>query len=132
MFDSCPPATGSFWNGPIFAAMLAGGAAIVSSAGLRYLELSDTGRLLMALLVLPPSMMFVRAMHRYVASLDELQQRIQVEALAISFSCTIVLLLTVEYVQKAGFARSLDWDFAWGAMAGMYLAARYFVARRYT
>ena len=127
----CPPSRVSFWQGPIFPALLAGMAAIVSSWGLKYWSLDDTGRLFLALLVMPPSIWFVRSMQHYVRGLDELQQRIQGEALAISFSGGMVIVLGLEYLQKAGFARNLDWDFAWGAMAGMYLAAWYFVSRRY-
>jgi hypothetical protein len=131
MLDSCKPATGSFWQRPIFPALLAAVAALVSSWGLKHGSFDDTGRLFLALLVMPPSIWFVRAMQRYVRSLDELQQRIQGEALALSFSGGMVLVLGLEYLQKAGFAQKLDWDFAWGAMAGMYLAAWYFVSRRY-
>jgi len=132
MFDDCEAGQGSFWQRPIFPALLCAAAALVSSWGLRYWHLGETGRLLLALLVLPPSVLFVRAMQRHVRGLDELQQRIQGEALALSFSGGVVLVLALEYLQKAGFARNLDWDFAWGAMAGMYIAARYFVGRRYS
>jgi hypothetical protein len=131
MLDGCAPAKGTFWQRPLFPALLAAIAAMVSSWGLRYGSLDDTGRLFLALLVMPPSIYFVRSMQRYVRGLDELQQRIQGEALAIAFSGGMVLVLGLEYLQKAGFARNLDWDFAWGAMAGMYLASWYFVSRRY-
>jgi hypothetical protein len=130
MFD-CAPGTGRFWQRPIFAGLLTAGAILTSSWGLRHWPLDDTGRLFIALLVIPPSLLFVRSMVRHVRGLDELQQRIEGEALALAFSGAMLLVLALEFLQKAGFAQRLDWDFAWGAMAGMYISARYFVGRRY-
>ena len=63
-----------------------------------------------------------------VRRLDELQQRIQLEALAITFPTAMMLGMLVEYLQKAGFANGLTVGDVWPWMVMIYVPA-YFLAR---
>lgn len=71
--------------------------------------------------------LLVRAMR----ALDELQRRIHLEALAIAFPCALMLGMTVEYLQKAGFAPGLGVGEVWPAMALLYVPALAFAHWRY-
>lgn len=71
--------------------------------------------------------LLVRAMR----ALDELQRRIHLEALAIAFPCALLLGMTVEYLQKAGFAPGLGVGEVWPAMALLYVPALAFAHWRY-
>ena len=63
-----------------------------------------------------------------VRRLDELQQRIQLEALAFAFPTSMMLGMLVEYLQKAGFATGVSVGDVWPWMILLYAPA-YFVAR---
>ena len=63
-----------------------------------------------------------------VRRLDELQRRIQLDALAIAFPSAMLLGLLVEYLQKAGFAREWTVGDVWPFMFLLYVPA-YFLAR---
>ena len=121
----------SIWLHPYFAATVSAGSSILSSWLLRHAGLSSGWRLVVALLAVPPSIYLMFCMFRWVRSLDELQRRIQAEALALAFTGAMLLALTVQYLQKAGYAMWIDWDFAWGAMIGLYLTSMLVVSRRY-
>ena len=71
--------------------------------------------------------LLVRTMRR----LDELQRRIQLEALAIAFPAAMMLGMAVEYAQKAGFARGLDVGDVWPAMILLYVPALAFAHWKY-
>jgi hypothetical protein len=62
---------------------------------------------------------------------DELQQRIQLEALAITGPPAMMLGMLVEYLQKAGFATSLTVGDVWPWMFLIYLPAYFFARLRY-
>lgn len=64
-------------------------------------------------------------------ALDELQRRIQLEALAIAFPSAMLLGMGVEYLQKAGFARHVTVGEVWPVMFLLYLPALLFAHRRY-
>lgn len=64
-------------------------------------------------------------------TLDELQRRIQLEALAIAFPSAMLLGMLVEYLQKAGFARDLAVGDVWPVMFLLYVPALLFAHWRY-
>jgi hypothetical protein len=63
--------------------------------------------------------------------LDELQRRIQLEALAIAFPAAMMLGMAVEYLQKAGFARGVEVGDVWPIMLLLYVPAILFARWRY-
>lgn len=91
--------------------------------GLESLDLSRGTRLALAL---TPVALWSGAMLFLVLSLralDELQVRIQLEALAIAFPGAIMIGLSVEYLQKAGFLVGVAFGQVWPFMLLLYLPA---------
>ena len=91
-------------------------------------DLDPSARLALALL---PVVLFAGLISVFVLAaraLDELQRKIQLEALAIAFPAAGALGMTVEYLQKAGFV--LDWTIGdvWPWMILLYVPA-WFAAR---
>ena len=64
-------------------------------------------------------------------TLDELQRRIQLEALAIAFPAAMMLGMAVEYAQKAGFVLDLRVGDVWPLMFLLYLPALVYARRKY-
>lgn len=64
-------------------------------------------------------------------SLDELQRRIQLEALAIAFPAAMMLGMTVEYLQKAGYAVGVGVGDVWPFMFLLYVPALVYAHARY-
>jgi hypothetical protein len=66
-----------------------------------------------------------------IRRLDELQRRIHLEAIAISFTFTAVLATGISFLDSAG-ARLPNWDFGWWpVMAFAWVAAALVLNRRY-
>ncbi len=59
---------------------------------------------------------------------DELQQRIQLDALAMAYPTAMMLGMLLEYLQKAGFLRTWTVGDVWPIMFFLYVPA-YFLAR---
>jgi hypothetical protein len=90
--------------------------------------LSPALRLLVALVPVPVFTGFIVSEIQVLRRLDELQKRIQLEALAIAFPAGIILAIAVEYLQKAGFLTEWTFGDVWPYMALLYLPA-YLIAR---
>ena len=88
---------------PIWAALIAAGALIGSSALLEYLHPNGALRLAVALAPLPAYVFFILAEVRWIRTLDELHQRVHLEALAIAFPATLVGVVTTWLLQRAGY-----------------------------
>lgn len=91
-------------------------------------------RALVALLPSLPIGWFLRATARYIRALDELQRRIELEALALGSVFLAFAYLTAGLLQSAGLLRldaSLPLLFAFPVLAVAYGVAKRFVARHY-
>lgn len=76
------------------------------------------------------SLVIVNAM-RSIARRDELQQRIQLEALAFAFACTGVLASSYGFLVLAGLP-NIDWGtFVWPAMVVLWATGALIARRRY-
>ncbi|HET6363308.1 MAG TPA: hypothetical protein VFH11_14825 [Gemmatimonadota bacterium] len=98
---------------------------------LDHISLSPPARLALALV---PVALWAGAIAFLVVALrsvDELQRRIQLEALAIAFPAAMLLGMLVEYLQKAGFAQGLAVGDVWPAMFLLYVPAVLFAHWRY-
>jgi hypothetical protein len=98
---------------------------------LKGFELSVPLRLLVALLPIPPFLILMLTYIQWIRQLDELQQRIHLEALAITFPTVIIIGLTLQYLETAGFLPAWDFSDAWPYMALLYLVVWMVVKRRY-
>jgi hypothetical protein len=91
-------------------------------------------RALVALLPVPPVALAVRAMIRHIRDADELQRRIEVDALAIATACVTLGYLAAGFLQLAKVidvpsSAAMIWVFPLECMA--YGLAKATVARRY-
>ena len=101
------------------------------SWSLRNLELTPASRLAVAMLPVALWGGAIVVLVLMVRGLDELQRRIQLEALAIAFPAAMMLGMAVEYLQKAGFVDGVEVGDVWPLMFLLYLPALLFARRRY-
>ncbi len=86
-------------------------AAFVSRLLLRDSDLTGAVRVLVALLPLVPGLLYVRALWRWITGLDELQRRLQFQAVSFATLTMLLVWLTVDLLRQAGFVRDLH--FGW-------------------
>ena len=116
---------------PFFGAALAIGGVMVASWILRTPELQSGWRMGAVAVAVVPSAYLMFVMYRWLGALDEMQRRIQVEALGIAFTGSMLGVLTLEYPQKAGFASGIGWERGWEGMGILYILSLLLVCRRY-
>lgn len=116
---------------PYFAALVSIIGALASTRILAGITLSPTWRLAVVGLAVGPSVFLMYAMYRWVGRMDEMQRRIHAEALALAFTGAMLAGLTLEFLQKAGFAAGVGWSRAWEGMGILYVISLLFVCRRY-
>ncbi|MFQ5776718.1 MAG: hypothetical protein ACE5IP_01780 [Terriglobia bacterium] len=88
---------------PTHAALIAAGTLIGATLILTSFDLSAPLRLAVSLLPVPVNVFFIITQVRWVRLLDELQQRMELEALVIAFPTTFVSILTFWLLRQAGF-----------------------------
>lgn len=107
----------------------------LSRAGLRLwgAELLVGWRLLLALLPLPPFAGFLWAFIRVIRESDELERRIHLEALAVAFPLSILLVMVLGLLQLAIPLPPEDWSYrhAWPFFFLFYFAGLGIAQRRY-
>jgi hypothetical protein len=90
-------------------------------------------RVAVALAPLPFFVAFLAAFIRNVRGMDELERRIQLEALGIAFPLALVLVMTLGLVQVARPLDPANWSYRhlWPFMAAFYAAGLAVARRRY-
>ena len=90
-------------------------------------------RVAAALLPIPPFTLWLILMVRGARELDELQRRIQLEALAVAFPLTLILLLTLGLLEIAIELNPDDWSFrhVWAMLPVFYFTGLALAKRRY-
>ena len=97
----------------------------------RGLPLRSPGRIALALLQGVASTVLIVAIARPIRLYDELQRRIQLEAIAIAFTATAILATTYGFLVKAGLP-DIDWgEWIWPAMTGLWAIGLTIACRRY-
>lgn len=101
-------------------AMIAVLAAVGSRLWLRSPELTGPGRVAVALLPLWPAILYARAVWRWVTALDELQRRLQQEAIGFAVIGMLLLTLGIDLARVGGVATglTLGWE---GFFVGTFL-----------
>ncbi|MBL0940326.1 MAG: hypothetical protein IBJ03_15635 [Gemmatimonadaceae bacterium] len=94
---------------------------------------SDQARLLLAFVPAPFFGLFVWRIVRAVRGEDELERRIQLEALAVAFPLGVLLLSTLGLAQRAITLSFEDWSYnhVWPMFALFYIIGLTFARRRY-
>lgn len=105
----------------------------IARAGLEYNDLSDSIRVLLALLPVIPFAWFLWNFVKGAAELDELQRRIQLEALAIAYPVMMVFLMTVGLLDIAVGLNPENFGakHLWYYVVIFYLAGVAIATRRY-
>lgn len=86
-----------------------------------------------ALIPVPIFALFLLLFIRMIRTMDELERRIQLEALAIAYPLTVLLLMTLGLLQRAVHLKFEDWSYAhvWHYVVIFYFLSIPWVARRY-
>jgi hypothetical protein len=86
-----------------------------------------------ALIPVPIFALFLLLFIRLIRTLDELERRIQLEALAIAYPLAVLLLMTLGLLQRAVQLPFEDWSYAhvWMYVVIFYFLSIPWVARRY-
>lgn len=77
-------------------------------------------RIPVALAPMVPAVLVMASVLRFVRGCDELQQRIQLEALAFSFCGTALATFAYGFLQGIGFPM-LNWTLVWPVMAALWI-----------
>lgn len=104
-------------------------ALIVSNVLLRIFPESGL-RIPLTLLPMLPACAIPLVIVRLLARVDELQRRIQLEALGFAFGATGVATFAYGFLETAGLPR-LSWFFIWPLMGLFWAAGCLWAARRY-
>lgn len=119
----------------ILTALLAAGALLSATAALKFSDLGGPWRLLVALLPVPAYLYFIFAQIQTVRGMDELQQRVELEALVFAFPSAFVGILTTWLLWVGGFLPWLTFSdsvaFFLVLMIGLHVLGRVLAARRY-
>ncbi len=138
MPDGCEAASPTLrkrYTREVMWAMAAYAALLVLSIGLLQVVEHTLLRALIALLPVPPIMLVLRAMVRYIRDVDELQQRIELEAVSFATAFVSLVYLTGGFLQSAKVIDvpsnvAMIWVFPLVCLA--YGLAKAVVVRRYS
>ncbi len=91
-------------------------------------------RLAVAAVPVPLFAMWLIAWMRCIRSADELERRIQLEALALAFPCTLLLLMALGMVQLVVVLPEANFSFrhVWAMLPIFYFLGLWMARRRYT
>jgi hypothetical protein len=114
--------------------VLSGSLALLAVFGFALMQdysLNQTQMILIALIPIAAITLFVVAMATAIASLDELQRRIQTEAISLGFAGTIIICAGYSLLQLAGIFPALNWGVVIFVMVFMLLAGKMWTLWRY-
>jgi hypothetical protein len=96
-------------------------------------ELSPAVKVLVALLPVLPMLLVVWAILRNLQRLDELQQRIQTQAICVASTLVAMLTFALGFLQNAGLLPSPPWVMLWvlPVMIWVWGVATAVISRRY-
>jgi hypothetical protein len=97
-------------------------------------DLINTVRVLAALLPVGPFVWMLWEIIKGVRAMDELEQRIQLEALAIAFPLSLILMMTLGLLELALELSPEDFSYrhVWAMLPVLYFTGLAFARRRYS
>lgn len=124
---------GPWWQHPYVAAGVMVLCVIASSQALEMwrARMPVAGRLAFGLLPMASAAYLIWTMARWIRDLDELQRKIQAEALSLAYTLAILLAVAFNYLHKAGFRLPLGWEDGMGILVALYGVCSAVVSRRY-
>ena len=87
-------------------------------------------RIPLAITPVLPCLLFVRAFVLLIESMDELQKRIILQALAFAFAGTVVLTLTYGFLENVGIPHA-NWVWVWPLMGTLFIVGTLMAKRQY-
>jgi hypothetical protein len=110
-----------------------GARALLDREFLERTQMATSLRVLIALVPVPATAALLFALVRSIRKLDELQVRIQLEALAVAYPLAMLLLMTLGLLQLAVVLSPHDWSYrhVWPFLAIFYVAGLALANRRY-
>jgi hypothetical protein len=84
-----------------------------------------------ALLPVLPTLFVPMSVVRYLREIDELQRKIQLEALAFAFTGTALTTLSYGFLENAGLP-DLSWVWVWPLMALLWVVGLVVAKKRYS
>ncbi|HTY60902.1 MAG TPA: hypothetical protein VMG30_01470 [Acidobacteriota bacterium] len=93
-------------------------------------HLSAPWKYVIAALPMLPALYFAILVTRTFREMDELQKKIQLEALAFGFTAAAILTLGYGFLQHAGLPEA-NWVWVWPVMGGCLIAGKLIAKRRY-
>ncbi len=93
-------------------------------------EMASPGRDLLALSPMLPAGLMVWVMLRQLRRMDELQRRVQLEALAMAFAGTAFISLSYGFLEGLGYPR-LSMFVVWPLMAALWMLGLLLASKRY-
>ena len=120
------------WRRRFFTIAIATTVTIIVAAGVgKQLPLRSPARIALALAQGAATAVLVVAIARPMSRYDELQRRIQLEALALAFAGTAILGTAYGFLVNAGLPE-IDWGgWIWPGMAGLWIVGLFVANRRY-
>ena len=130
MFNDCSSAAGRRYTIQIFSSMAVYVVFVTLSVHWLHRNPAAPWRYLIAVAPMLPALVVPVAVVRFLREIDELQRRIQLEALAGAFTATAVLTLTYGFLQNAGLP-DLSWIWVWPIMGICWIIGLGFARWRY-
>jgi hypothetical protein len=106
---------------------------ILARLALESSELAPWLRVTIALLPIPPFIFFLTFIISHIRSMDELHRRVHLEALAIAFPLTLLLVMTLGLMELAIGLSPEDWSYRhlWPYLVVFYFFGLVIAWRRY-
>ena len=117
----------------LFAGVVWGSLYMLSRGLLELTTLDRAVRVLIALMPTPAFVWFLWTWLKGLAVMDELERRIELEALAFAFPICVVLLMTLGLLELAMPLNKDDWSYrhVWAMMPALYYMGLWRAKRRY-
>ncbi len=121
------------WLPPLLWGLAAGLSAGAATVLFVLLKLPLPLRAAVVALPLLLSLGYIACVVRMLRRVDELQRRIQFEALGFAFAATVIVAMAADLLEQAGIVPVIHWGWAglWTAMALLWAAGNIISSRRY-
>ncbi len=121
------------WLPPLWWGLGAGLTAAAATVLFVLLKLPLPVRMALVILPLIPSVGYIFCVVRMLRRVDELQRRIQLEAIGFAFAATVIVAMAVDLLEQAKIVPAIHWGWTglWTAMALLWAAGNVMANRRY-
>lgn len=130
MTNDCPPLASRRYKIQILSSMAVYTIFVILSVHWLHRNPPAPWKYLIAVAPMLPALVVPVAVVRFFREIDELQRKIQLEALAGAFTATAVLTLTYGFLENAGLP-DLNWVWVWPVMGSCWVIGLALARLRY-